>query len=436
MKAKEKDKYPDLSLTGMVVRGFQSIKNRTKIDLRPLTILAGANSSGKSAIMKPLLLLKQTQEVGYDPGTLLVNGPILDFSEMKQLLWNSENEKADSFSIGLEKDDNYVELEFMPKRRIIVLSDYIFRHENRLYHLSEKMKVKKIKELVQRTEFPMADIKGSTEKFEIIRDRFKLKIVKTMHTRVKKKNYHIAKFIADPFGGFDETLSRLIYLPANRANPERIYRKSGVGKHYPGRFDVYVASVIDTWKNQGSSKLKTLGNQLGMLDLTHKITSQVIDDVNIGLEVGRTLVKTRTKDLVSIADVGFGVSQVLPVLVGMLASEKGQIVYVEQPEIHLHPRAQARLGNILVDAVKRGVNVIVETHSSILLKSIQTLVARNKVEPSFIKLHWFKRSKRGVTRVISGDMDRMGTFGNWPEDFGTIEMAVEKKFLDASFKVK
>ena len=55
-------------ITKIAVKGFKSIAEECAIDIRPLTILAGANSSGKSSIMQPLLLLKQTLEAPYDPG--------------------------------------------------------------------------------------------------------------------------------------------------------------------------------------------------------------------------------------------------------------------------------------------------------------------------------------------------------------------------------
>jgi predicted ATPase len=137
--------------------------------------------------------------------------------------------------------------------------------------------------------------------------------------------------------------------------------------------------------------------------------------------------------LVNIADVGFGVSQTLPVLVALRAAQAGQMVYLEQPEIHLHPRAQRQLAHVLADAAKRGVIVIVETHSALLLRGIQTLVAtRGGLLPSLVKLHWFERdAKTGATAVTSADLNERGAFGTWPEDFDEVSLAAEKDYLDA-----
>src|SRR5260370_17862612 len=73
-------------ITRITVGGFKSINQEHSIEIRPLTILAGANSSGKSSLMQPLLLLKQTLEATYDPGALLLNGPTVRFTLVSQLL--------------------------------------------------------------------------------------------------------------------------------------------------------------------------------------------------------------------------------------------------------------------------------------------------------------------------------------------------------------
>src|SRR5208283_3020559 len=137
-------------------------------------------------------------------------------------------------------------------------------------------------------------------------------------------------------------------------------------------------------------------------------------------------------DLVSIADVGFGVSQTLPVIVALLAAQPGQAVYLEEPEIHLHPRAQTRMAELLSEAAQRGVRVIAETHSSLLLRAIQTLVARGRLSPDLVKLHWFTRLEDGSTEVKSADLDEQGAFGDWPEDFDETAITMEREYLDAA----
>jgi predicted ATPase len=107
-------------------------------------------------------------------------------------------------------------------------------------------------------------------------------------------------------------------------------------------------------------------------------------------------------------------------------------VYLEEPEIHLHPRAQTNLADILADAAKRGVRVVAETHSTLLLTVIQTLVAKGELSPELVKLHWFQRNpKTGTTKVNSADLDQNGAFGDWPEDFDEVILWTEREYLDA-----
>ena len=91
-------------ITKITVKGFKSIAEECEIDIRPLTILAGANSSGKSSIMQPLLLLKQTLEAPYDPGPLLIDGPNVQFTEVAQFLSTLPGEKGQTvFRFGLRQ---------------------------------------------------------------------------------------------------------------------------------------------------------------------------------------------------------------------------------------------------------------------------------------------------------------------------------------------
>src|SRR5437016_12261164 len=102
------------AIRAIFVAGYKSISQPTEIEVRPLTLLAGANSSGKSSIMQPLLLLKQTLEAPYDPGALLLNGPNVKFTSVNQLLTQSYIRKTEGiFHIGIEtRSQETVEIYF------------------------------------------------------------------------------------------------------------------------------------------------------------------------------------------------------------------------------------------------------------------------------------------------------------------------------------
>jgi hypothetical protein len=231
-------------------------------------------------------------------------------------------------------------------------------------------------------------------------------------------------------------IRKIIHLPGLRGNPERTYPVTAVGETCQGTFQEYTASIIASWqKESGQQQLVAVGKDMERLGLTWKVSAVRQNDTEVELQVGRLPHPARggAHDLVSIADVGLGVYQTLPVLVALHVAKPGQMVFLEQPEIHLHPRAQFALAEILADAANRGVLVVAETHSSILLRGIQALVAEGKLIPDKVSLNWFKRSEQdGTTEVVEGHFDKAGAFGDWPEDFDEIFLKAEARYLDAA----
>jgi hypothetical protein len=232
----------------------------------------------------------------------------------------------------------------------------------------------------------------------------------------------------------DKHIRELIHLPGLRGNPERTYVVAATSSNFTGTFENYAASVIAKWQaDKNNRKIEELGQDLTSLGLTWKVTAKPINDTQVELQVGRLPQPSKAdkSDMVSIADVGVGVSQTLPVLVALHAAKPGQLVYIEQPEIHLHPRAQTAMALILAKAAKRGVRVVVETHSSLLILGVQTLVAEGAISPELIKLHWFER-RNGRTEITSRDLDETGAFGDWPEDFADVALEAQSRYLDAA----
>jgi predicted ATPase len=236
---------------------------------------------------------------------------------------------------------------------------------------------------------------------------------------------------------FGNSLREIIHISALRGNPQRTYKITAVGPQFPGRFEDYVASIVHEWQDDSDLRLKKLEEYLELLGLTRNVGAKSVDDTQVEILVGRLPVNSAENsngnEMVSIADVGFGISQTLPVLVALLAAKPGQLVYIEQPEIHLHPRAQTAMAQILADMADRGVKVVVETHSSLLLLGIQSLVAQGTLSSKCVKLHWFKRRlDDGVTEVTSADLDDAGAFGDWPEDFSSAEMDADTLYIHAA----
>ncbi|HNS22945.1 MAG TPA: AAA family ATPase [Sedimentisphaerales bacterium] len=425
------------TITKIAVRGFKSIADEQEIELRPLTLLAGANSSGKSSIMQPVLLLKQTLEAPSDPGPLLIDGPNVRFTSAEQLLSRmSGKAKTSGFSVRIELSNGPC-LQVLFKREKGVgfeLNTMDYADDGEKLHVVPDMAHDDI-------------LKCLPSHLKAIHTEIEKSAKGTLHWSVYRERCFFSFGLSgpeigqsrislgpvSPTGRFVHHLQRLIHLPGLRGNPQRNYPKTAIGPFFPGTFEDYVASAIAQWQSTNDKHLSSLGSALEDMGLTWKVEAKPVGDTQVELRVARLPHGKRggAYDLVSIADVGFGVSQSLPVVVALIAAKPGQVVYLEQPEIHLHPRAQRRLAHVLADAADRGVIVVAETHSALLLREVQTLVATGKLAMDKVKLHWVQRQDDGRTVVTPADLDENGAFGDWPEDFDEVELDAEKTYLDA-----
>lgn len=414
-------------ISKITISGFKSIAEQQSIEIRPLTILAGKNSSGKSSMMQPLLLLKQTLEAPYDPGTLLLNGPHVKFTDTNQFFTNDVLTVAKRFSITLEAFEGFIlgiEFEKKSGKKLSVIQTLYKDRGTGIF--TPGMSSKEIlQQYLQAMNNELPD--SAFHDLRLKQERFLL-VPQVQFTNAATEAFFdtgMAEIIMI-------TIGEMLHVPGLRGNAERSYPVTAVGERFPGTFDSYTASVILDWQtSEQTDKINTLLSGLRLLGLTNTVEAKLINDAQVEILVGRTL-HGEVDDTVSIADVGIGVSQTLPVLVALLAAKPGQLVYIEQPEIHLHPRAQTELAQVLAEAAERGVRVVVETHSSLLLLGIQTLVAEGKLSPDLVKLHWFEQNKKGSTTIRSADLDEGGRFGDWPEDFGDVTLDAQDRFLTAA----
>lgn len=124
------------------------------------------------------------------------------------------------------------------------------------------------------------------------------------------------------------------------------------------------------------------------------------------------------------ADVGKGVSQVLPILVAS-AIEEYEIILIEQPEIHLHPKLQADVIEVISDsAIKRNNRFIIETHSENLLLRLQKKVRKNELEPNDINIYYFEKLKNNKINLVNIKILEDGSLSNdFPEGFFDIALS-------------
>ncbi len=430
-KVKTETAHEPYGIAEIKVAGFKSISDEQTIEIRPLTILAGANSSGKSSIMQPLLLLKQTLEAPYDAGPLMLNGPNVTFTSADQLLSRiGKGQSVDSFQVGMLRNAG---------EGIVIR----FRKEHKMGFRIERMDI--TTESIESSYWPEMS-EGDIIKTGYPKSRDWTKEVPNGYSpgwKIKRERCFLGPILVakaldgatfthgPPVLPWESIIPQVIHLPGLRGNPERTYPVTAIGPNYPGTFERYTASVIAQWIEESEETLDVLNVDLKLLNLTGGLTVVRPNDVQIEIHVARRpdVPPRLPEDRVNIADVGLGVSQTLPVLVALHAAKPRQLVYVEQPETHLHPRAQFALAQVLAAAAKRGVRVVVETHSSMLMLGVQTLVAEGSLEPEKVKLHWFQRERGGRTLVRSGELDEAGRFGDWPEDFDDVTLKARRTTL-------
>ena len=306
-------KETDEGITKIAVTGFKSLAEECVIDIRPLTILAGANSSGKSSIMQPLLMLKQTLEAPYDPGPLLLHGPNVQFTLAEQFFSKLiGEERVDRFQIRIDtresgpifsttttfkKGQSGIEIAEMTRERKLEVGQPLDLTP-KSFTLYPEMPTEEVKSL--------ADQDPSLKDLDVVRRLGCFLFLQSQDGRAGFEITMITKF----------HIVNSIHLPGLRGNPERTYKPASTGPQYPGTFENYTASIIREWQETRDERVKTLADALYALGLTGQIATKKINDTRIEVRVSLfPHRRTGETDMVSIADVGFGVSQVLPVLV-------------------------------------------------------------------------------------------------------------------------
>ena len=229
--------------------------------------------------------------------------------------------------------------------------------------------------------------------------------------------YTLSEALSEMEDSAEELLRSIQYLGPLREHPHRVYTWTGgtpttVGHRGELAIPVLLAGTSVT--------PQAVSNWLRKLGLAESISLQ---QVGQGARIWEPLVKHEDASTeVNLADVGFGVSQVLPVIVSLLSAPPGSLVILEHPEIHLHPRAQSELADLLIEVASAGeIQILVESHSEHLLARIQRRVAESSrggggLAPEDVRLY-FCEQERGKSKLTPLEMQPSGVITNWPRDF-------------------
>jgi predicted ATPase len=222
---------------------------------------------------------------------------------------------------------------------------------------------------------------------------------------------------------FEAFIERITYLGPLREHPKRTYLWSGsaprlIGKSGEQAIDALIAAERRGRPSDHPSLVSDVSNWLERLGLASNLTVDTINKEK-GFYEPRVRI-TEHSEPVNIADAGFGVSQVLPVIVQLFLVPEYSIVLLEQPEIHLHPSAQSELADLFLEVTeKRHLQLIIETHSEYLLTRLQRRIAEATAEfasPENIQLYFIELTDDG-SQATEVRANEFGEIENWPEGF-------------------
>jgi predicted ATPase len=214
---------------------------------------------------------------------------------------------------------------------------------------------------------------------------------------------------------FEDLFAKVHYLGPIRPYPFRVYEWGGEKPADAGWDGEQAIPAI-----LASKTITQVAEWLKQMGLIHSFKLQPVGESRT---IYQCLVKTTpTATEVLLPDVGFGVSQILPVLANCAMLSDGSTLLLEQPEIHLHPFAQAALADVLIDAIKnRHIQIVVESHSEHLLRRIQRRIAEEEFPAEDAALY-FCHIENGASEADELELDAYGNIKNWPKNFFGDEM--------------
>lgn len=441
-------------LTSLHIKNFKAWKDTGAIRLAPLTVIFGANSAGKSSLGHLLLALKQTT-LSADrkrPLHLGDENALIDLGTFAECLHNHDLKSSLEFELGWKIPGKELEARD-PLSQQKFSGDELQLSVTLSTDAKEQPKVDKLSyRLLRKDENKLAVSYLRDEKNKLDISSNEYKFVRNMGrswpldepdkfyriSDQSRARFQNAEFLSDFALSTEAALNSVYYLGPLREHPKRIYSWSGetpesVGQK--GEFAIaaiLAASAQERKLNRGAKKhisrfdafiaqwLKDLGI----------IESFAVKPVAEGRKEYEVVVKTHAKaSEVKITDVGFGVSQVLPALVQAFYCPPNSTIWMEQPEIHLHPQVQAELADVFISATQarengkeRHVQLIVESHSEHFLNRLQRRVAEGAVAPEDVAVYFCRRAG-SATELEPLRLNMFGEIENWPENFFGDEMA-------------
>jgi predicted ATPase len=442
---------------------IKSFRDSGTIDLKPITILLGKNSSGKSSLIRFPIVLKQTLQERISP--LLFYGKLLDYGDFDDVVFNHIEEDNIGFQITIDiRKLNFI------SRRMYVPSLYRKTKLGRIFDDSKKGEKINVKVEIGR--------KLHNDKFwgelevKNFNVSFNTKSILTINKN-KKKKYNISYFNRDfsntevHFLGFFpniefergtvgdndpksndlselrlltksierylvEIMDNISYIGPFRRTPERNIRFQEASLLTIGADGEYTSELLASYYRKNDIKFFEDLNKWLEKHLNIHIT---VEELKGGMY--RIIVKDlETGASNNIRDVGFGLSQVLPIIVQVLMSQQSdtfprkptsynkffdKIRIFEQPELHLHPSAQSNLADLFImgHKIDKRNLFLIETHSEHLILRLRRRILEGEISPDDVAIYLVEKNTESQegSFVKKLSLDHSGEIKDWPSDF-------------------
>ncbi len=464
-------------ITQLQIQGFKSWRDTGPIRMAPLTGFFGLNSSGKTAILQLLLVLKQTSESA-DRSRVLHTGDERSYVDVGtfydviyghhvpgvirfSLRWNPpeplrvidpEKEKDQTLfstrELGFE-----AAIEGIADSISVTRFDYNFSARGTAYRFG--MQRQEPSAATTEAKPVIREEPAERAQFNLLAEGHDLKRFRgrgwPLPSPVKcygfpdqvKAYYQNAGFLSQFVLAFEELFQGIYYLGPLREYPHRSYVWAGEQPQDVGRRGELAVPALLASRKLGKAIGRGKGRHrqtveervaewLKELGLIHSFSLRQIASNRKDYEV--RIRQSASAPEVLVTDVGFGVSQILPVLVLCYYVPKGSTIILEQPEIHLHPAVQTGLADVFIDAIRtRNLQIIVESHSEHLLRRLQRRVAEGELGADQTALY-FARMEDSASSLDQLQMDLFGNITNWPEGFFGDELGELAAMTEAAMR--
>ena len=445
----------------ITVGNFKRFQNAS-IKLERLNIIVGPNNSGKSSLVGALRLICQTLDSYDDQVPLLLNGPFGDFGTYKDLIY--KNHRGRPLEIQFELDIPSVD--FGNSENSVLKIDLVFKYsqeDREVYAQSIKIaldgdhlasaKYSREGQRYNIERLGTLDIPPSLKNYISREFRFRhffpvpltqrLGVFESDRRNAYKAftedfnsgpNHAVLRKLARIWPRLASAVARSDYLGPLRIAPSRTYLFRGERSKRIGISGENLTSILATKdrkreKSGGLTIQDQINKWLQSAEMGKEAMLVPISDRHFEIRIQNFF----TKEDQNIADVGYGHSQVLPFLAGGLALPKNSTYLAEQPELHLHPKAQAELGDYLLRLYKNSVQTVIETHSEHLILRLQQHIAAGSINPEDVCIFYVSNSPeddkgRPLDEITRIGIDRKGQFTKeWPKGFFPEKLTESKR---------